>query len=68
MEEASAVGLDAKFAGYSAGIFRISAEEDRGNYTAGIAALSRRTFSISNCGSSFGVKRYFFYIRFFSIR
>jgi hypothetical protein len=49
MEKASAIGLDAEFAGCSAGIFEVSAEADWGNYTAGIAASSRRTFSIFSC-------------------
>jgi hypothetical protein len=56
MKEASAISLGAESAGYSAGIFGISAEADRRNYTAGIMASSRRTFSIFNCVISFRSK------------
>jgi hypothetical protein len=59
MEKANAIGLDAKFAGYSAGIFGVSAEADWGNYTAGITASSKRTFSISNCVIFFRTKAVF---------
>jgi hypothetical protein len=49
MKKASAIGLGAEFASYSTGIFGVLAEANRGNYTTGIAASSKRTFSISSC-------------------
>jgi hypothetical protein len=45
MEKASAIGLDTESAGYSAGVFGVSAGANRGICTAGIAASSRRAFS-----------------------
>jgi hypothetical protein len=68
MEEASAIGLDTKFAGCSAGIFGVLAEADRGDYTAGITASSKRTFSISSCVIFFRSKAVFFYTGFSGIR
>jgi hypothetical protein len=64
MKEASAVGLDAESAGCSTGIFGILAGADRGNYTAGIAASSRRTFSIFSCVIFFRSKAVFFILNF----
>jgi hypothetical protein len=68
MEGANAVGFDAEFAGYSAGIFGVSAGANRGICTAGIAASSRRAFSTFNCAISFRSKAVFFYTRFSNIR
>jgi hypothetical protein len=60
MEEASAVGFGAEFAGCSAGVFGVSAGANRGICTAGIAASSRRAFSIFSCAISFRNKMVFF--------
>jgi hypothetical protein len=56
MERASAVDFGAEFVGCSAGVFRVSAEADRGDYTAGIAASNRWTFSTFSCVISFWSK------------
>jgi hypothetical protein len=49
MEKASAIGLNAEFAGCSTGVFGVLTEANRGIYTAGIAASSRRIFSNFSC-------------------
>jgi hypothetical protein len=68
MEKASAIGFNAEFAGCSAGVFGVSAEADRGNYTVGIAASNRRSFSIFSCVIFFRSKAVFFYIGFSNIQ
>jgi hypothetical protein len=60
MEKASAIGFGAESAGCSAGIFGVSAEANRGNYTADIAASSKRIFSIFSCVIFFQSKAVFF--------
>jgi hypothetical protein len=56
MGKANTIGFDAEFAGCSAGIFGVSAGANRGIYTAGIAASSRRAFLISSCAIFFRSK------------
>jgi hypothetical protein len=68
MEEASAVGFDAEFAGCSVGIFGVLAGANRGIYTAGIAASSKRAFSTFSCAIFFRSKMVFFYTGSFDIR
>jgi hypothetical protein len=56
MEKANAIDLDAEFAGCSAEVFGVSAGANRGIYTAGIAASSRRAFSTFSCAIFFRSK------------
>jgi hypothetical protein len=64
MKKTSAISLDAESAGCSAGIFRVSTEGNRGNYTADITASNRQIFSISNCVIFFRSKAVFFILDF----
>jgi hypothetical protein len=59
MKKASAIDFDAEFTSCSAGVFGVLAGANRGNYTAGIAASSRRIFSISSCVIFFRSKAVF---------
>jgi hypothetical protein len=65
MEKASAIGFNTESAGCLTGIFGILAGANRGNYTAGIMASSKRTFSTFSCVIFFRSKAVFFLYQVF---